>query len=243
MTAVTNTTEKWITKRKKRNIWIWLAVLYFCFCAFSVQKAAAAADVASEARNGIVEIQSGFVDDDGIFRKMKSGSGFLITNEQDAAYIVTNNSVVTNSARAMKKYCKKHKIKTKNLQLTNSIRIIVKGDVAVEVSVLVRSQEEDYCVLSSENVVSEKHALKLGDSAGMEEGDTVYALGFPDKAEDIDFSQADVELREGTVSNPKADRDGSLYLQHSAPVTAGNTGGPLLDKGGYVVGLNCKKLT
>ena len=42
-----------------------------------------------EAKKGIVEIQAGFKDEKGIFRKVKSGSGFLIGGREGKMYIKT----------------------------------------------------------------------------------------------------------------------------------------------------------
>ncbi len=230
--------EKSKTVFRKLHIGLWSIV--FFFCVFFAQKVQAADEAVLNARNGIVGIQSGFTDAKGKFCKMRFGSGFLIRNDENAVYIVTNNRIVSNSAGAMKKYCKKHSIKTENLQLSNQIRVIVKGDVTVEASVLVSSEEKDYCILTIENVVSEKNALKLDSSADISAEAAVYALGFPDKTDEIDFLQSDVEVRLGTVLEKEAGLSSGIYIQHSAPVTAGNTGGPLLDEDGYVIGLNCQ---
>lgn len=69
------------------------------------------------AEAAIVEVESGFVDAKGSFWKMKSGSGFLIANKENATYIVTNSSSVSNTPGKIKKYCKKHKIDTENMPL------------------------------------------------------------------------------------------------------------------------------
>lgn len=194
---------------------------------------------------GIIEVQSGFVDTKGTFWKMKSGSGFLIANKESATYMITNSSSVSNTPRSIKKFCKKHKIETENMQLTNVIRVVITGDVTAEAEVVVKSAEKDYCILSAANVVSQKESLKLGDSAGIAVNDLVYAYGFPVQADTqesaLEYSELDVRSMQGAVVQTEAYLDSGIYLSHSAPVVQGLEGGPLLDADGYVIGLNCKQ--
>lgn len=196
------------------------------------------------AEAGMIEVYSGFVDPKGKFWKMKSGSGFLIANKESATYMITNSSSVSNTPNQIKKFCKKHKIKTENMQLTNAIRIVITGDVTAEAEVVVKSAEKDYCVLSAENVVSQKESLKLGDSARIAAGGMVYAYGFPQqdtKEETIAYSQMDVRSVQGAVTQTEAYLENGAYLAHSAPMVQEYAGGPLLDADGYVIGLNCKQ--
>lgn len=229
---------------KQNNIRRWLAVL--CICLFLPVRVWGADDNAvEEARNGIIEVQSGFFDKKGVFREMKSGSGFLISNKDGATYIATTCSNVSNTPRAIKTYCKKKKINSKDSEFVNSIRIIVKGDVAAQAEVVVKSAEQDYCILAVDNVVSQKEHLKLGDSTEVEKDDVVYALGFPAKAESrtdtMEYSKTDVKVIRGAVTGKEETIGSGFYIAHSAPVGQGNAGGPLLDADGYVIGLCCKK--
>ncbi len=198
----------------------------------------------TRAEAGIIEVLSGFEDAKGKFWKMKSGSGFLIANKESATYIVTNCSNVSNTPRKIKKFCKKNSIDTENMQLVNTIRVVITGDVTAEAEVVVKSAEKDYCILSAANVVSQKESLKLGDSAGVTANDLVCAYGFPEQAgtgEDlIQYSEMDVRAIQGAVTQTEAYLEGGVYLAHSAPVVPGCAGGPLLDADGYVIGLSCR---
>ena len=61
-------------------------------------------------------------------------------------------------------------------------------------------------------------------------GEKVYALGSSQGYEGT--------FTEGIVSTAERKEMGHVYIQHSAPITNGNSGGPLLDKYGQVVGIN-----
>ena len=228
-----------IFRKRKLELFLLLALFYI----FVPQKTYAAGYEVADARKGIIEVQSGFTDAKDNFREMKSGSGFLIRNEQNETYIITNHTVVANSVSEMKKYCKKKKIDTEKINLSNEIRIVVKGDVTVSASVLVKSVEQDYCILSTDDVLHEKQALKLGSSKEVRQGENVYALGFPKEAEHMEYAPADVEIKYGTVIDEKAKIRPGVFLRHSIPVSAGNTGGPLMNEKGYVIGLTCRKFT
>lgn len=65
-------------------------------------------------------------------------------------------------------------------------------------------------------------------------GEDVRALGFPLG----DILGSEIKVTKGNVaalSGLKGDPD---YLQHTAPIQPGNSGGPLLNEGGFLVGIN-----
>ena len=62
-------------------------------------------------------------------------------------------------------------------------------------------------------------------------GETVYAFGSP-----LGFSAT---ISDGIVSNAAREYDGQIYIQHTAPISHGNSGGPLLDSSGNVLGIVC----
>lgn len=69
-------------------------------------------------------------------------------------------------------------------------------------------------------------------------GEDVIALGFPL----TDKLGTEIKATKGNVSalsGIKGDKD---YLQFTAPIQSGNSGGPLLNEGGFVVGINTAKL-
>ena len=61
-------------------------------------------------------------------------------------------------------------------------------------------------------------------------GEKVYALGNSQGYQST--------FTEGIVSSANREENGHKYIQHSAPITNGNSGGPLLDDQGKVIGIN-----
>lgn len=82
-------------------------------------------------------------------------------------------------------------------------------------------------------------ALRLADSVLFNKeivGKDVFSFGYPlGSVMDWLFEERIVTMNKGTIS---AFRDTELSLQHSAAISHGNSGGPLIDKFGTVIGIN-----
>jgi tetratricopeptide (TPR) repeat protein len=76
------------------------------------------------------------------------------------------------------------------------------------------------------------------EGAPLRAGDAIVALGYPLSG----FLSTDASLSVGNVSALAGVADDSRYLQISAPVQPGNSGGPLLDASGHLVGIVTAKL-
>ena len=73
--------------------------------------------------------------------------------------------------------------------------------------------------------------VKFGDSDAIVQGNNVFTLGFPFGLE------GDVSFKEGTISRRISDGD-VTFLETSAEIHPGNSGGPLVNHSGEVVGIN-----
>lgn len=197
-------------------------------------------DKISEAKSGILEIKSGFTDKNGRFHMLKRSSGCLISNGSGYTYVVTTYHSVNISNKEKSAYCKEKEIETDVKELTDSIRVMIKGDVDVEAVVMTESKTQDYSILSVESVINEKNALKLGSSKSLKTGDPVYVLGFPDEipGNTVQYTEADVEIHAGYIQDASSKRKDAVCIQHSGVVTPGNSGGALVDSDGYLAGLN-----
>jgi len=103
---------------------------------------------------------------------------------------------------------------------------------------------DDLAVVQLGQLPPDLAELPLGDSATVENGDHVTVLGYPSGFQRA--QQQAVSTTEGTVSNPSVignqiSADLPRYqslIQHQAPVNPGNSGGPLVDDQGDVIGIN-----
>jgi tetratricopeptide (TPR) repeat protein len=76
------------------------------------------------------------------------------------------------------------------------------------------------------------------EGAPLRAGDSIVVLGYPFSG----LLAADANVSVGNVSALAGIADDSRYLQISAPVQPGNSGGPLLDGSGHLVGIVTAKL-
>lgn len=81
-------------------------------------------------------------------------------------------------------------------------------------------------------------SLVIRNALSASSGETIVAIGFPLSG----LLASEPNVSTGIVSATAGLRDDSRYLQVSAPVQPGNSGGPLLDHSGLLVGVIVAKL-
>jgi S1-C subfamily serine protease len=109
--------------------------------------------------------------------------------------------------------------------------------------VLAQAPCDDLAVVQIVNVPAGLKAVKIGSSAKVKSGEQVTALGYP-----ASFSNPETQTvvsTNGSVSsvNVSAEPDPSLpkypsTIQHQAPLNPGNSGGPLVNAKGELIGIN-----
>lgn len=144
-----------------------------------------------------------------------SGTGFAVSSE---GYILTNAHVVDGAKR---------------------ITVKVFGEEEERDATLIGSDTEtDIAVLKVEGVTLQP--LKLGDSDQVRVGEYVLAIGNPlstdELANTITFGIISATKREVTIDNYT-----NSYLQTDAAINFGNSGGPLINMSGEVIGVNSAK--
>jgi S1-C subfamily serine protease len=149
-----------------------------------------------------------------------AGSGFVV---RDDGYIMTNAHVVLNDEGA------------------RANQVLVHLSDGREFSAQVREYDEHTDVaLIRVDGVSELTPIDWGRPATLQNQDEVIAAGFPLPDTDI-LSNLEPSFTEGTVS-ARRDLDGVQIIQHTAAIEQGNSGGPLVDLCGDVVGVNTLKI-
>lgn len=150
---------------------------------------------------------------------MGLGSGFII--HQDG-YVVTNDHVVAGE----------HEI---------SVTVYEKKEGNLEksifdhVRILATSPEQDLALLKIEDEGAPLFkTVPIGDSEQLRQGESVFAVGSPLGLERT-VSEGIVSLRNRVI-------DGRLYIQQTAQISPGNSGGPLFNLKGEVVGVNNMKV-
>ncbi|MBX7234986.1 MAG: trypsin-like peptidase domain-containing protein [Caldilineales bacterium] len=142
-----------------------------------------------------------------------SGSGFVW---DDQGHILTNYHVIDGA---------------------QSIDVSFGDEVAVPATVIGADPANDLAVLKVEKLPEGVQALTMGDSDALQVGQTAVAIGNP-------FGQFQRTLTVGVISaldrTMQTDNDKLLrgVIQTDAAINQGNSGGPLLDSEGRVIGIN-----
>lgn len=121
---------------------------------------------------------------------------------------------------------------------------VVDGCKTIEI---IRDGSPEQISLVVEDVRNDVALLKAGESKdiafirggrGIRQGDEIIAYGYPLSG----ILSSSAKVTTGAVSSLSGLGDDFRYMQISAPVQRGNSGGPLLDKGGNVVGIVTAKI-
>lgn len=97
---------------------------------------------------------------------------------------------------------------------------------------------KDVCIIKIE--IKNAPVLKLGDSDKVQLQDHITVLGYPAAADTAVLDQKsalEASITDGKVSAKKNSADGAPILQVSAPSTHGNSGGPVLNDKGELIGM------
>lgn len=116
-----------------------------------------------------------------------------------------------------------------------SVRSIIEG-TQKELTVIGTDVENDLAVLKLPTPVL--NVARFREGRNIRSGDTVMVVGFPLRG--LLASEANVTT--GTVSALAGLGNDTRFIQITAPVQPGNSGGPLLDQSGNVVGVVVSKL-
>ena len=152
------------------------------------------------------------------------GTGFLVSNE---GYILTNDHVITSNGQVADAVVVVFKSQDgANPDGTRVEATVVGGDAATDVAVL-KIDPSQAPVL---------HPLSLGDSTKVQVGEPVVAIGSP-MGLSFSVSSGIVSATDRTLQSPT----GAVIpggIQTDAAINTGNSGGPLIDSSGEVIGIN-----
>lgn len=102
------------------------------------------------------------------------------------------------------------------------------GFPALDCALLKLKSEELTRMLALLNIEKLPH-LELGNSDTLEAGQEVMAIGYP-------FAQQNVKSATGIISGPISEESGE-WKATTVPTNPGNSGGPMIDKSGNVIGI------
>ena len=159
------------------------------------------------------------------------GSSYAVGSDVDGKvqYLVTNGHVV-----------QPHK------DMGFSINVVFEDEEMVTPEVVFYEFDEalDMAILKLPEPVSMRKPVVIRDSDTVSAGEKCVAIGYPDKAAEVDSNfSGDISsqsVNSGVISNTNVVPSGVSYttFQHDSFISHGNSGGPLFDKDGFLIGMN-----
>lgn len=200
-----------------------LAILFvFMLLIFNpVNAANAVPQKVLDARESLVRVFTNDGDD------YYTGSGFVVGEDAFGYYIVTNWHVVEKNR--------------------SNIGIMYNDEVYTNVNIKRKSNGADLCILYLTTDEVDIKPLIIANHSTIKVGDPIYAIGFPGASDylsdEFNANFESVTITDGIISTIKT---GALVksnvpienIQINASISRGNSGGPLLNKDGEVIGVN-----
>lgn len=233
---------------KRKPLFSMIALLLATVCIVSVMILPVCAvdesvsDVLTEAKQGVVQIYGLGYDRYNNPEATWVGSGFCVSNPEDEnAVFVTNWHVATGDGE----YDENH-VQLWILQENCGIRDLdhqPDPSRSIECKIVTTTfGSPDFAILETTKPAADYKALPLLSSKEVEIGETVYALGYPSNVGAVSVSNSgieDITVTNGIVSQRMQDSfDATWVLMHTALISGGNSGGPLITEQGAVVGVN-----
>ena len=176
------------------------------------------ADAVDKVYNSVVVIEN-YIND----RVVSSGTGFVFKTDDSYGYILTNYHVVSDSKKIVVTFTNENKI---------------------EASLIGADEYSDIAVLrvNKSNVIS---VAEIGKADNLRVGDTTFTVGAPLDSSVYSWTvtrgilSGKNRLVEVTINNSNSVME---VLQTDAAINSGNSGGPLCNSNGEVVGITNMKI-
>lgn len=227
--------------KRKKLFSVLFATIFMCIVTIASSINTVFADTVDEdvktARNGVLQLNLIYEEKDGDRTVVGGGTAFLINDDT----VLTCYHVVHLEENA-ENYAYAESLFGDDFDIKNiKVEVVAMKDLVVETKIVKESKELDFAVLELEETIRNRTPLKLGSDKDVSETQQVYALGFPDSVSLFQnqntYTYEDVTISDGRITKYN-ESDGVKFIQHSASLTSGSSGGPLVTEDGIVIAIN-----
>ena len=173
-----------------------------------------------------------------------TGSGFVIAQSGGTTYLVTNRHVVAGIDEDGDIY-----------DFRDSTYILLDdiADIKLKASVILLSTNVDdgldLAILEVTTGLSNRTPIPLAPVSTVKRGDSISVLGFPGLVDaffpgmPLPSTEEYVTISPGHITNVNIENEGTKCLQHDASSAGGNSGGPVVNANGEVIGVHTFSMT
>lgn len=175
------------------------------------------------------------------------GSGFAIGEQgEPVSYIVTNAHVVVDRyAEYMSLDSTSAKFDV-NSRRADEVRVYFSygANDFMRAQIYYVNEKKDICILKLPQATDKRNPLVICRSEDIDMDDEFAALGFPFDSDlfmdntGLAYNIDDITMTRGAISRKSTDRDGVQVYLIDVDIRSGNSGGPLVNSKGEVVGIN-----
>ena len=202
------------------------------------------ADFDPETRNSVVVVETCLELDAGTV-SFGWGTGFFVGEEgQDPMYLITNHHVIEPFLESGEGELVQAETTEGVLTGRSKIRVFYDSDDFEEAYPVAYDEIKDLAVLKLGAATSKRTPLPLCSPTDNMVGSTIYAVGYPGLAENVfadattTWGPSDVSVTSGSISRLlTASGTGQMRLQIDCVIRHGNSGGPLVNEDGQVLGI------
>jgi 2-alkenal reductase len=155
------------------------------------------------------------------------GSGFVVS---DDGYILTNSHVITTAGEADE---------TQTPEAASRVYVQYRDGERVAAKIVGWDLYDDVGVLKVDPANHPVSPVPLGDSAAVVVGEPVAAIGSP-FGQESSLSVGVVSATERSIDSLTSSYDLIDAIQTDAPINRGNSGGPMFNARGQVIGINAQ---
>lgn len=203
----------------------------------------AANDAVTACAKGVVQINLIYTNDDNQERCVSSGTAFLINDTT----LLTCYHVVTLDSDDLAELAADYGKSVAEIQNRLSITVTVSRDLTIPATYVNGSAEVDYAIVKMSQSLPTKTPLTLRHSSEVSQTENVWTVGFPVMDTLLQsystYTEDDVNIANGSVTKIAMGINmysgaNTEYIQTNCNMDLGNSGGPMVDENGYVVGIS-----
>ena len=206
--------------------------------------ATSSTDAANNVKGGVLQVNLIYTDDSNNNIPVGWGTGFLVND----TFVVTCDHVVSMDDDELAAAAEEAGKTVAEFKSRLSVSVTVSRDVTVPASIYAQSFEMDFAILKLNNALVGKTPLKIRNVKAnpVKQAESVYGVGFPSISAAMQayntFTGDDATITNGIVNKVALGINGhsganTNYIQTSCNLDYGNSGGPMIDANGAVIGV------